>query len=122
MDICIAIALSSVLLRLPSPVTLAWQHSVEHFELEEDWAATPQGLRLVEVRTEGMGAGIDLPADARRVGHQWRFTPALPPQQQVLFANSHHVPGYRVCSGGVCRRMDNQDRTLTMSRCDPRLP
>ena len=119
MDICIAIALSSVLLRLPSPVTLAWQHSVEHFALEEEWAATPDGLRLIEVRTEGLGAGVDLPAHAAPVGRQWRFTPALPPQQRVVFANSRHGAGYRVCSGGMCRRIDNQDQTLTMSRCDP---
>src|SRR6185295_14173157 len=63
MDVCIALALSSALvLRLPSPVTLAWQHSVEHFALEEDWVATPQGLQLAQVRTEGLGAGVDLPA------------------------------------------------------------
>lgn len=119
MDICIAIAMSSALvLRLPSPVTLAWQHSVGHFQLEEVWVATPQGLRLVEVRTEGLGAGVDLPADAEAVGRHWRFTPVLPLQQQVLLANSEYGAGYRVCSGGMCWLIELRGEALAMSRCE----
>jgi hypothetical protein len=119
MDVCIALALSSaLLLRLPSPVTLAWQHSVEHFALEEDWVATPQGLRLVQVRTEGLGAGLDLPDDATRSGRGWRYTPVLPPQPRVLLANSRDVAGYRACAAGVCRPLGHRGDVLALTPCD----
>jgi hypothetical protein len=113
------LALSSVLLlRLPSPVTFAWQHSVEHFTLEEDWVATPQGLRLVQVRTEGLGAGVDLPADATREGRGWRYTPALRPQPRVLLANSRDAAGYRVCAAGVCRTLGHRGEVLSLAPCE----
>lgn len=119
MDICIALAMSSALvLRLPSPVTLAWQHSVEHFALEEDWVATAQGLRLSEVRTEGLGAGVDLPDAAMRSGKVWRFTPPLPLQPRVLLANSRHVAGYRVCAAGACRALGHRGEALVLSACE----
>ena len=119
MDVCIALALSSALvLRLPSPVTLAWQHSVEHFALEEDWVATPQGLRLAQVRTEGLGAGVDLPRDATLSEGMWRFAPALPAQPRVLLANSQHVAGYRVCAAGACQALGHRGETLVLSPCE----
>ncbi|HMC16132.1 MAG TPA: DUF1850 domain-containing protein [Albitalea sp.] len=119
MDVCIALAVSSaLLLRLPSPVTLAWQHSVEHFALEEDWVATAQGLRLAQVRTEGLGAGVDLPDDATLSGKVWRFTPMLPLQPRVLLANSRHVAGYRVCSAGACQALGHRGEALALSACE----
>ena len=122
MDICIAIALSgSVLLRVPSPLTLAWTHSVEQFAIEEDWSASVNGLQLREVRTEGLGAGVDIPADAQRFGRGWRFTPALPPQRQLMLANSRFASGYRVCGAGRCERLDERvgarDRPLVLTAC-----
>jgi len=122
MDICIAIALSSsVLLRVPGPLTLAWTHSVEHFAIEEDWSAGADGLQLREVRTEGLGAGVDIPADAQRVGRGWRFRPALPPQRQLVLANSRFAPGYRVCGSGrgegVAERVGVRDRALVLTAC-----
>src|SRR5437867_9300384 len=69
MDICFALALSSaVLLRVPAPLTLSWQHSVEHFRIEEDYGVRGDALVLAEVRTQGVGAGIDVPRDARFEG------------------------------------------------------
>ena len=122
MDICIAIALSgSVLLRVPSPLTLAWMHSVEHFAIEEDWSASAEGLQLREVRTEGLGAGVDIPVDAQRVGRGWRFSPALPPQRQLVLANSRFASGYRVCWSGRCEKLAERvgvrDRALVLSAC-----
>jgi hypothetical protein len=122
MDICLALAVSStLLLRVPGPLTLRWRHSVEQFVIEEDWLATPQGLTLTEVRTEGLGAGVDLPAGAQRLKRGWRFTPHLPAQPQVLLANSHHAPGYSLCRNGECRRLDElvdaKDRAIAMVPC-----
>ena len=123
MDICIAIALTTtVLLHVPGSVTLDWQHSVEHFQIEEDWLATPGGLVLREVRTEGLGAGVHVPDDARRVGRQWRFTPAMAPQPRVVLANSRFAAGYRACWSGQCTRLSTlrgaSDRPLVMQACD----
>lgn len=120
MDICVAVAMTSaLLLRLPSPITLAWEHSVGRFPIEETWEATPQGLLLVEVRTEGLAAGIDLPDGAQAVGRQWRFAPALPPQRRVLLANSEHGAGYRACAGATCRGIEARGQAISISACGP---
>ncbi|HEY2929746.1 DUF1850 domain-containing protein [Piscinibacter sp.] len=122
MDICIAIALSgSVLLRVPSPLTLAWTHSVEHFAIEEDWSASADGLQLREVRSEGLGAGVDIPVDAQHVGPWWRFSPVLPPQRELVLANSRFASGYRACWAGHCERLADRigahDHPLVLSAC-----
>jgi hypothetical protein len=122
MDVCLGLALSSVLLaRLPSPVTLSWQHSVEHVALAEEWVADERGLVLREAAVEGPGAGIDLPSDARWLDGRWRFTPALPPQQRVSLANSRFAAGYRLCWPGGCAKLADLaggvDRPVTMSAC-----
>ena len=122
MDICLAWVLGAALVRLPSPVTLAWEHSVEHVTIEEEWEAVEGRLVLRETRVGGPGAGIDIPEDARRVGAQWRYAPALPPQREVQFANSRHAAGYRVCAAGECRplrELAGVDRTVVMTACHP---
>ena len=125
MDICFSLALTSaLLLRLPGPVTLSWEHSVEHFRIEEVWLAGIEGLELREVRTGGFGAGVHVPDSARMVEGQWRFAPSLPPQRQVQLANSRHVRGYRVCWPGGCAALSDlpgaADRAVTMSACPDR--
>jgi len=122
-DICFSLALAStVLLRTAGPVTLAWEHSVERFGIEEDWRATPAGLVLTEVRTRGLGAGVHVPPHARLVDGWWRFAPSLAPRPSVELANSSFVPGYRICEG-VGRCTDSSDlahgRRLLMSACTP---
>ena len=122
MDVCIGLVLGSALaLRLPSPIVLTWQHSVEHTELQEEWHASAAGMVLRESAVEGPGAGIDLPADARRVEGRWRFRPALPPQPVVHLANSRFAAGYRVCWPGGCARLDELvggvDRPVAIRAC-----
>jgi len=122
MDVCLSLAAgSALLLQLPSPVTLSWQHSVEHVALAEEWHADERGLVLHEAAVEGPGAGIDLPAGARWSGGRWRFTPALPPQRQVTLANSRFAAGYRLCWRGGCAKLADlaggTDRPVTMSAC-----
>ena len=121
MDICLSFAVGVALLRLPSPVTLAWEHSVEHFTIEEEWRAVPAGLVLGETRVGGLGAGVDIPPQARLAGAFWRFTPELPPQRQVQLANSRHVAGYRVCDARGCTPLSALARggegTITMTSC-----
>lgn len=116
MDVCLSLALGATVLRLASPVTLAWQHSVEHFAIEEEWQAGDTGLVLRETRVAGLGAGVDLPPDAHWAGGFWHFTPGLPPQREVHLANSRHVAGYRVCSGGACTALE-PGPAVTMTSC-----
>lgn len=124
MDVCIALALSaSVVLRLPSPLTLAWEHSVERFALEEDYVATAAGLVVSEVRMRGLGAGVDLPAHAQLVGGWWRYAPALGPQPRIVLANSRWPAGYRACHGSRCETLAElagaADQPLALAPCAP---
>ena len=129
MDICIAVAFSSaLLLRVASPLTLSWQHSVEHFEIDEEWQADAAGLTLREVRIHGLGAGVDLPDDAQSFDCGWRFTPKLAAQGRVVLANSRFGAGYRACWAGQCAALADLvggvDRPLVMTSCegDPAAP
>ena len=122
MDICLGLALTSaVLLRLPSPVTLSWEHSVEHFRLHEEWHASAAGLVLHEAGIEGLGAGVDLPSDAQWAEGRWRFRPALAAQAQLHLANSAFAAGYRVCWRDGCAKLADLvggiDRPVTLRSC-----
>ena len=104
MDVCVALLAGTLLLRMPAPVRLSWQHSVEHFELEERYHATSSGLELIEVRGRGTGAGVDLPPQLRwSADGWWAFRPlAAAPQPRVVLANSRHAGGYRLCGQRGC--------------------
>jgi hypothetical protein len=104
MDVCVALLAGTVLLRMPGPVRLGWQHSVERFALEERYHATSSGLQLVEVRGRGVGAGVDLPPQLRwSADGWWTFRPTAAAQQaQVVLANSRHGGGYRLCGQRGC--------------------
>lgn len=122
MDICFSAALASaVLLRAASPLTLAWQHSVEHFAIEEDWRATPAGLVLAEVRTRGLGAGVHVADDARLIDGWWRQAPGAAAQPAVTLANSRFAGGYRLCHRGRCELLSAllpvRDAAFVMAPC-----
>jgi hypothetical protein len=124
MDLCFALAAgTAVLLRLPGPLTLAWEHSVERFALEEDYLATDAGVVVSEVRMRGLGAGVDLPAHARLADGWWRYTPVLAPQPRVVLAHSRWPAGYRVCQHGRCEPLDQAvgvaDQPLALAPCAP---
>ena len=56
--------------------TLAWTHSIEKVEWQEDWRVTPQGLELVQARVKGFGAGMEPPPEARLVDGWFQWQPA----------------------------------------------
>ncbi len=121
-DICITLALSSsVLLALPSPLTLAFEHSVEKTRIEEDYERHGDTLVLTEVRTRGPAAGIEPPAHARFADGWWRYRPALGPLPRSLFANTLQPNGYEVCLAGRCTRLSehigDEQRLLVMAPC-----
>lgn len=85
--------------------TLAWTHSIEKTEWQEDWRVTPQGLELIAARVKGSGAGMEPAPDARLVDGWFQWPVTRPPQREVLLGNSGLAGEWRLCSGGRCRSL-----------------
>jgi len=86
-------------------ITLGWRHSVQKTLWEEVWRDTPEGLRLLEARIEGSGAGMDPPDGAKLVDGFWRWRPDLPALAEVVMRRSGATADWRVCVAGACRAM-----------------
>ncbi|WP_047308645.1 DUF1850 domain-containing protein [Rhodopseudomonas palustris] len=82
--------------------TLAWTHSIEKTEWQEDWRVTPQGLELIAARVKGSGAGMEPAPEARLVNgwFQWRVT--RPPQRELMLGNSGMAGEWRLCAHERC--------------------
>ena len=87
--------------------TLAWTHSIEKVEWQEDWRITANGLELVEARVKGSGAGMEPPPEARLVGGWFRWKPARPVMGEVTLGNSGAAGEWRLCAGGKCRTLSD---------------
>ncbi|WP_265515930.1 DUF1850 domain-containing protein [Nitratireductor luteus] len=95
--------------------TLSWTHSVEKVEWQERWAVDSAGLRLVEARIQGSGAGMEPPSDAKLIDGWWVYRPSLPPQKQlVLAASGKTEDGWKLCADG-----EDQCRTLGAGGGEP---
>ena len=96
-----------VMAMLPAEAfTLAWDHTVERIEWQEDYRVTPEGLVLVEARVQGSGAGMEPPDGARLEGGLWRWRPGLPPLPELVLARSEGR-AWRLCvQPGACRFLD----------------
>jgi hypothetical protein len=105
--------------------TLAWIHSIEKIEWQEDWRITPQGLELVQARVKGSGAGMEPAADARLVDGWFQWQPKRAPMPQVLLGNSGAAGEWRLCHDGSCRTLSEifghpiGANVTTMSACNP---
>lgn len=93
------------MVRLAAAFTLAWTHSVQKSEWQEDWRATPAGLVLQEVRVQGSGAGMEPPEGAVRVGAFFVAHPQLAPQRSVMLRRSGATADWQVCMDERCRPM-----------------
>jgi hypothetical protein len=85
--------------------TLAWTHSIEKVEWQEDWRITSKGLELVEARVKGSGAGMEPPAEARLAGGWFRWKPARPVMPEVTLGNSGAAGEWRLCVDGKCQTL-----------------
>jgi hypothetical protein len=87
--------------------TLAWTHSVEKIEWQEDWRVTPGGLEMVQARVKGSGAGMEPPPQARLVDgwFQWQSKRAAMPE--VVLGNSGAAGEWRLCADGQCRALSD---------------
>jgi hypothetical protein len=105
--------------------TLAWTHSVEKTDWQEDWQVTPQGLDLVQARIKGSGAGMEPPPEARLVDGWFTWRPDRAPMPQLVLGNSGAAGEWRLCHDGNCRTLSDilgqpvGAETITMSACDP---
>ncbi|MCE9684328.1 DUF1850 domain-containing protein [Halomonas alkalisoli] len=122
--LCTAVIAGGPITLLSAPtVTLRWTHTVEGSAWEEDYVAEAGALRLVEARISRIGAGMEPPAGARRVGNIWHYVPDLPLLPRVDLANSAHGGGYDLCWGGECVALKaiapgNQPVALVAHPCD----
>lgn len=105
--------------------TLAWTHSVEKIEWQEDWRVTPTGLELMQARVKGSGAGMEPPPQARLVDGWFQWHPNRPPIPEIALGNSGAAGEWRVCGAGQCRTLSEifgypiGAQVTTMRACDP---
>jgi hypothetical protein len=104
--------------------TLAWTHSVEKTEWQEDWRVTANQLELVQARVKGSGAGMEPPPDARLVSGWFQWQTKRTPMPEVLLGNSGVAGEWRLCSDGNCRTLSEifghpvGANVTTMRSCD----
>lgn len=102
MSLCVLAAGKTVVLAV-SAFTLSWTHSVERTEWRENWLVEPAGLRLVEARVRGSGAGMEPGVDAALENGWYVYRPRLAPQQSLLLASSGATQGgWSLCFGVDC--------------------
>jgi hypothetical protein len=105
--------------------TLAWTHSIEKVEWQEDWQITPKGLELVQARVKGFGAGMEPPPEARLTGGWFQWQPKRAPMPEVVLGNSGAAGEWHFCSDGNCKTLSEifghpiGANVTTMRRCDP---
>jgi hypothetical protein len=87
--------------------TLAWTHSVEKIEWQEDWRVSPAGLQLIQARVKGSGAGMEPPSEARLVNGWFQWRPNKPPMPEVVLGNSGAAGEWRLCVSGQCRTLSD---------------
>jgi hypothetical protein len=105
--------------------TLAWTHSVENIEWQEDWRVSRAGLELAQARVKGSGAGMEPPPEARLVSGWFQWQPDRPPMPEVVLGHSGVAAEWRICSGGRCRTLSDilghpiGANVITMRVCEP---
>jgi hypothetical protein len=105
--------------------TLAWTHSIEKTEWQEDWRITPAGLELVQARVKGFGAGMEPPPDALLVDGWFQWRPKRAPMPEVVLGNSGAAGEWHLCNEGQCKTLSEilghpvGANVTTMKPCDP---
>jgi hypothetical protein len=105
--------------------TLAWTHSVEKVEWQEDWRVTPTGLQIELARVKGSGAGMEPPPEAALIAGWFQWQPKRPPMPEVVLGNSGAAGEWRLCSDRRCRTLSEifghpiGANVITMRACDP---
>jgi hypothetical protein len=107
-DRCVSLCLASagaIKTLALAAFTLAWTHSIEKVEWQEDWRVTPRGLELLQARVKGSGAGMEPPPEARLIDGWFQWQPHHPPLPELVLGNSGSAGEWRLCEGGHCRTL-----------------
>jgi hypothetical protein len=100
----LCLTLGATTISLPTTrFTLAWTHSVEKTEWQEDYRIRGDRLVLSEARIAGTGAGMEPPPDAVFRDGTWRYRPKLPPLPELRLTLSPYTADYRICWRRQCR-------------------
>src|SRR5262249_3674031 len=99
LSLCLASA-GAVKVLAVTAFTLAWTHSIEKVEWQEDWRITSAGLELTEARVKGSGAGMEPSPEARLVQGRFRWKPALPAMGEVTLRDSGTAGEWRAGVAG----------------------
>ena len=106
MSLCLASA-GVVKTLVLAAFTLAWTHSIEKVDWQEDWRVTREGLVLTQARVKGSGAGMEPPPEARLVNGWFQWRPKRAPMPEVVLGNSGAAGEWRLCSAGKCRTLSD---------------
>lgn len=115
MPLCLAAGAVTTRLAIAA-FTLAWTHSVEKVEWQEDWRIEAGRLVLVEARVKGSGAGMEPGAGAVLAGGWYRWSPGLAVPELVL-ARSAVVAGWRLCTDAGCDLLGGGGDAARLAPC-----
>lgn len=118
MSLCI-LATGKTTVLVVSAFTLSWTHSVEKTWWEEDWRVTPAGLKIVEARVKGSGAGMEPPDGAVLKEGWWVYQPKIPLRPKLLLAASGATNGgWTLCAAQACRELGAEaGAVIELSAC-----
>lgn len=124
--LCLAAAGAVLALPLPGDgFELRWVHSVERIEWHEQWQAAPDGggLRLVESRVQGSGAGMEPPEGAVLSDGWWINRTADVTVPALHLALSPFTAPYTLCLDGTCQDLNallpDGAESVTIAPCSP---
>lgn len=106
MPICIAAGMAALTLAADA-FTLAWTHSVERSEWQEDWRVRGAALELAQARVRGSGAGMEPPEGAELRDGWWVYRQPLALPALRLAVSGATVDGWRLCTADQgCRELE----------------
>jgi hypothetical protein len=87
--------------------TLAWTHTIEHTQWQEDWRVEPDRLVLVEARVKGSGAGMEPAPEAQlRAGwYVWRPELRL---HKLTLRRAPEAGDWEICIAGSCQPLSDR--------------
>lgn len=98
---CLAVG-ATILMLATSEFRLAWTHSVEHVEWQEDWRVDAGMLSLTAARVRGSGAGMEPGESARFKDGWWEWPGQLRVPSLTLAASGATGAGWSLCADGAC--------------------
>lgn len=111
----------AMVLALSGPgFSLHWTHSVEKTEWAEEWQVQSDGLRLVEARIKGSGAGMEPGPDAVQQDGWWVWSPGTEVADLHLAASGSTGAGWRLCDGAKCHELGaDAGGAIRIAPCPP---